>query len=59
MNRFILALLMFKNVYISQVNLKIMQINLQVTHTLILERKPVFPEIKNSMKHAQKEQIYY
>ena len=42
MNRFILALLMFKkNVYISQNILKIMQINLQVTHTLILERKPV------------------
>ena len=41
MNRFILALFMFENVYISQVNLKIMEINLQVTHTLILERKPV------------------
>ena len=32
---------MFENVYITQVNHKIMQINLQVTHTLILERKPV------------------
>ena len=41
MNKFILALFMFENVYISQVNFKIMQINLQVTHTLILEREPV------------------
>ena len=32
---------MFENVYISQVNLEIMQLNLQVTHTLILGRKTV------------------
>jgi len=39
MNRFILTLFMFKNVYLSQVILEVMQINLQATHTLILKRK--------------------
>jgi len=40
MNRFILTLFMFENVYISQVILEVMQINLQATHTDIKE-KPV------------------
>jgi len=39
MNRFILTLFMFENVYISQVILEIITINLQATHTLILKRK--------------------
>jgi len=33
MIRFILTLFMFENVYISQVILEVMQINLQATHT--------------------------
>jgi len=36
MNRFILALFMFENIYISQVNHEIMQIDFPDTHTLIL-----------------------
>jgi len=38
MNRFILALLMFENVYISPVIFKVIQINLEVTHTDIRKK---------------------
>jgi len=38
MNRFILTLFMFEIVYINQVILEIMQINLQATHTDIIEK---------------------
>jgi len=38
MNRFILTLFMFKNVYITQVILEVMQINLQATHTDFKEK---------------------
>jgi len=38
MNKFILTLFMFENVYISQVILEVIQINLQATHTDIKEK---------------------